>query len=160
MTILKLIGVYSLLTSFAVCQDPALLTVQGVGGKSVTLSLADLSQLPQQTMKTADHGATVSFEGVLLTDVLAKVDLPTGEKFHSTAATYYLLVEARDGYRAVFAWAELDATFMDKAVYVVTKREGKPLSEKDGPFELVAPGEKRGARWVRQLTALKIKQGS
>jgi hypothetical protein len=160
MTILKLIGVYGLLTSFAICQDPAVLTVQGVGGKSVTLSLPDLSKLPQQTVKTADHGATVSFEGVLLTDVLAKVDLPTGEKFHSTAASYYLLVEARDGYRAVFAWAELDATFMDKAVYVVTKRDGKPLSEKDGPFELVAPGEKRGARWVRQLTALKIKQGS
>jgi hypothetical protein len=58
-----------------------------------------------------------------LTDVLAKVDLPTGEKSHSTTASYYLLVEARDGYRAVFAWAEVDATFMDKAVYVVTRRK-------------------------------------
>lgn len=160
MTNLKLIAVFGLLTSFAVCQDPAVLTVQGVGGRAVTLSLADISKLPRQSVKAADHGATVSFEGVLLTDVLAKVDLPAGEKFHSTAASYYLLVEARDGYRAVFAWAELDATFMDKAVYVVTKREGKPLAEKDGPFELVAPGEKRAARWVRQLTALKIKQGS
>jgi|SRR5450432_1673412 hypothetical protein len=31
-------------------------------------------------------------------------------------------------------------TFMDKAVYVVTKRESKPLSEKDGPLLVVAPG--------------------
>jgi hypothetical protein len=30
------------------------------------------------------------FEGVLLTDVLAKVDLPLGEKFHSTGASYYI----------------------------------------------------------------------
>lgn len=67
------------------------------------------------------------------------------------------MAEASDGYRAVFAWAELDATFMEKAVYVVTKRDGKPLSDKDGPLELVVPGEKRNAPWVRQLTALKVR---
>ena len=81
-----------------------------------------------------------------------------GEKFHSTGASYYMVVEAKDGYRATFAWAELDSTFMDKAVYVVMKRDGKPLSEKDGPFQLVVPDEKRAARWVRQVTALKIRQ--
>jgi len=37
-----------------------------------------------------------------------------------------MVVEAKDDYRAVFAWAELDSSFMDKAVYVVTKRDGKP----------------------------------
>ena len=69
-------------------------------------------------------------------------------------------MEAKDGYRAVYAWAELDSTFMDKSVYVVTKRDGKPLSGKDGPFQLVAPGEKRAAKWVRQVTALRIKQAN
>ena len=50
---------------------------------------------------------------------------------------------------------------MDKAVYVVTKRDGRSLSEKDGPFRLVwTPGEKRNARWVRQLTALKLRQAN
>ena len=86
--------------------------------------------------------------------------LKLGEKFHDTVASYYLVVEAKDGYRAVFAWAELDSTFMDKSAYVVTKRDGKPLSHKDGPFQLVVPGEKRSARWVRQLTALKIRQAN
>jgi len=138
----------------------ATITVTGIGGKSVMLAGWDLSKLPQQTVKTTDHGTPATFEGVLLTDVLAKVDLPAGEKFHSTAASYYLVVEAKDGYRAVFAWAELDSTFMDKSVYVVTKRDGKPLPVADGPFELVAPGEKRAARWVRQVTALTIRQGN
>ena len=59
--------------------------------------------MAQQTVKATDHGTPATFEGVLLTDVLAKVDLPTGEKFHSTAASYYLMVEAKDGYGAVFA---------------------------------------------------------
>ena len=71
-----------------------------------------------------------------------------------------MVVEARDGCRATFAWAELDSTFMDKSVYVVTKRDGKPLSDKDGPFQLVVPGEKRAARWVRQVTALRIRQAN
>jgi len=160
MTVIKMIGVFALFVSIAVCQAPATLTVQGIGGTSATLSIPDLSKLPQQTVKVTDHGTPATFEGVLLTDVLAKVDLPLGEKFHSTGASYYLTVEAKDGYRAVFAWAELDSTFMDKPVYVVTKRDGKPLSEKDGPFELVVPGEKRSARWVRQLAAVKMRQAN
>jgi hypothetical protein len=158
MTTPKLIGVFGVLVSAALCQVPATLVVHGVGATSATLSVADLAKLPQQTVKVTDHGTPATFQGVLLSDVLAKVDLPTGEKFHSTAASYYLLVEAKDSYRATFAWAELDSTFMDKAVYVVTMRDGKPLSEKEGPFRLVAPGEKRAARWVRQVTALSIRQ--
>jgi hypothetical protein len=139
---------------------PATLTVSGLNGKTVALSEGDLSRLPQQSVKATDHGTPAAFDGVLLTDVLAKVDLPLGEKFHSTGASYYLVAEARDGYRAVFAWAELDSTFMDKPVYVVTKRDGKPLSNAEGPFELVAPGEKRAGRWVRQVTALKVRQAN
>jgi hypothetical protein len=134
--------------------------VTGIAGKSVTLAAWDLSKLPQQTIKTTSHGSPATFEGVLLADVLTMVDLPAGEKFHSTAASYYLLAGAKDGYRAVFAWAELDSTFMDKSIYVVTKRDGKPLSDTEGPFELVVPGEKRAARWVRQLTSLTISQAN
>ena len=160
MTTTKLIGVFGVLVSAALCQAPATLLVQGVDGTSTTLSVADLAKLPQQTVKVTDHGTPATFEGVLLADVLAKVAVPAGEKFHSTAASYYLLVDAKDGYRATFAWAELDSTFTDKSVYVVTMRDGKPLSEKEGPFRLVAPGEKRAARWVRQVTALSIRQAN
>jgi hypothetical protein len=75
-----------------------MLTVHGINGTTATLSAADLARLPQQTVKTTDHGKPVTFQGVLLTDVLSRVSLPTGEKFHHTAAAYYLTVEAKDGY--------------------------------------------------------------
>ncbi len=45
---------------------------------------------------------------------------------------------------------------MNKPVYVVTARGGKPLPEDEGPFELVVPGEKRNSRWVRQAKVLRI----
>jgi hypothetical protein len=156
MTVTKLTMTLGLLLSAALCQAQPSLTVQGIHGTSAILSIDDLAKLPQQTIQTKDHETPVSFDGVRLADVLAKVDLPLGESFHKTAAAYYLAVEARDGYRAVFAWAELDPSFMDKAIYVVTRRDGKPLAEKDGPFQLVAPGEKRGGRWVHQVTALRV----
>jgi DMSO/TMAO reductase YedYZ molybdopterin-dependent catalytic subunit len=160
MTFIKLTGIFAVFMAVAASQVPATLAVQGIGGTSATLSVSDLSKLPQQTVKVTDHGTPATFEGVLLTDVLAKVDLPLGEKFHTSGASYLMVVEGKDGYRAVFAWAELDASFMDKSVYVVTKRDGKPLTEKDGPFQLVVPGEKRAARWVRQVTALRIRQAN
>jgi hypothetical protein len=158
--LVKLICLSVAVSCAALCQVPVELTVQGVSGKTVTLSGADLAKLPPRTVKAEDHGAPATYEGVSLSDVLANVDLPTGEKYHSTAASYFLLVEARDGYRAVFAWAELDPSFMDKSIYVVLRRDGKLLPDKLGPLQLVAPGEKRGARWVRQVKALSIKQAN
>jgi hypothetical protein len=132
--------------------------VHGLAGTSATLSTGELSALPQQTVKTIDHGVPVTFQGVLLMDALSGVALPVGEAFHPTAASYYLTVEAKDGYRAVFAWVEIDPAFTDAKVYLVTKRDGKPLPDKDGPIQLVAPGDKRGARWARQVAALKIRR--
>src|ERR1019366_2056078 len=40
---------------------------------------------------------------------------------------------------------------------VVTKRDGQPLSDKDGPFQLVVPGEKWAARWVRHASMTTLK---
>lgn len=134
------------------------ITVTGLSGTTATLNAADLAKLPLQTIKTTDHGNPVTFEGVFLNDILTKVAIPTGGAFNKTVASYYLMVEANDGYKAVFSWAEVDPTFTDRKVYVVTKRDGKLLSLKDGPFELIVPGEKRNSRWVRQLKALTIKQ--
>lgn len=137
---------------------PATFTVNGISGSTSTLTAGDLYQMSQQTVKTTDHGTAVTFEGALLSDVLARVRTPAGEAFNKTVVSYYVIVEAADGYKAVFSWAEIDPTFTDRKVYVVTKRDGKPLSNKDGPFELIVPGEKRNSRWVRQMTALTIRQ--
>jgi hypothetical protein len=145
-------------TAIVLCQQPAGISVQGLEGKLVNLTAEDLAKMPRHAIKASEHGTSATFEGVLLSDVLAKVNVPIGEKLRGKALTQYVLVEAADGYRVVFALPELDTAFIDQPVYLVTKRDGKPLSEKEGPFRLVVPGDKRPARWVRQVTALKIKQ--
>jgi hypothetical protein len=67
-----------------------------------------------------------------------------------------LTVEAADGYKVVFALAEIDPAFAVRDIILADKRDGKPLDAKQGPFRIVAPGDKRGACWVRQVTALRL----
>lgn len=55
MTVTKLIGIFVLLVSVALCQVSATLIVQGIGGTSAALSVSDLSKLAQQTVKVIDH---------------------------------------------------------------------------------------------------------
>jgi hypothetical protein len=70
--------------------------------------------------------------------------------------TNCLLIEAADGYRAVIALLELDPAFTDKQVILAFLRDSRPLGEKEGPCRIVIPDEKRMARWVRQVTALRV----
>jgi len=121
------------------------------------LSRADLEALPHVKVTASEHGSpAVSFEGVTLNSVLEKAGVTFGESMKGKRLTNCLLVEAADGYRAVIALPELDPAFTDKQTVLAFLRDGKPLGEKEGPYRIVIPDEKRMARWVRQVTTLKI----
>ena len=95
-------------------------------------------------MKATDHEQNVAtFEGVLLRDVLQPLALPFGKELRGKALTIYLLLEAQDGYQVLFTLPELDSLFTDKVVLLADRRDGKPLSEKEGPLRIVVPDEKR-----------------
>lgn len=68
----------------------------------------------------------------------------------------YLVVEASDGYRAVFAMPELDPAFSDRVILLADRRDGRPLPDQAGPLQVIVPGEKKHARWVRQVIRLRI----
>ena len=121
------------------------------------LNRADLDALPHVKVTASEHGSpAVSFEGVALKSVLEKAGVTFGESMKGKRLTNCLLVEAADGYRAVMALPELDPAFTDKQTVLAFLRDGKPLGEKEGPYRIVIPDEKRMARWVRQVTTLKI----
>jgi hypothetical protein len=56
----------------------------------------------------------------------------------------------------VIALPEIDPAFTDKQFVLAFLKDGKPLDDKEGPYRIVIPDEKRMARWVRQVTKLKI----
>ena len=138
---------------FLACQQ---LIVQTEAGKQV-LSRADIEALPHMKVTASEHGSPpVVFEGVTVKSVLEKAGVTFGESLKGKRLTDCLLVEAADGYRVIMALPELDPAFTDKQTVLAFLRDGKPLTEKEGPYRIVITDEKRMARWVRQVTTLKI----
>jgi hypothetical protein len=137
----------------AFCQQ---LTIQAESGKPTVLARADIEALPHVKVTAAVSGASITFEGVALRAVLEKAGVGFGDTLKGKRLASCLLVEAADGYRVVFALPELDPAFTDKQIILAFLKDGKPLDEKEGPYRIVTPDEKRMARWVRQVTTLKI----
>jgi hypothetical protein len=133
-------------------------TLQVVNGEghSATITAAQIAALPHVTVNVRDHDKDARFEGVPLATVLSMTGIQLGESLRGPRMTEMLLVEAGDGYKVVFALAEIDPAFATKEIILADKRDGKPLDAKEGPLRIVAPGEKRPARWVRQVIALKL----
>ncbi len=134
------------------------IAVQIDSGAPVHVLASDIAGMPHQELSVDVHGKAVSFEGVPLRLVLEKAGFVFGDSMRGKKLTSYLLVEAADSYRVVFALPELDPAFTDRVILLADRADGHPLDNKEGPFHIVVPGEKRMARWVRQVTSLKVVQ--
>ena len=88
--------------------------------------------------------------------MLASGGIKLGDSMRGPRMTEAMLVEAADNYKVVFALAEVDPAFATREIILADKKNGKPLDAQEGPFRIVAPGDKRGARWVRQVTMIRI----
>jgi hypothetical protein len=132
------------------------LAIQGGDRKQTILTPAEIEALPRIKITTSASGLSATFEGVLLRAVLEKAGIGFGETLKGKRMASCLLVEAADGYRVVIALPEIDQAFSDKQVVLAFLKDGKRLDDKEGPYRIVIPDEKRMARWVRQVTTLKI----
>jgi hypothetical protein len=145
-----LLFILSLHSTLSWCQQ---LTIQNETGKQTVLSRADIEALPRVRVTT---GASGTFEGVPLKALLERAGSWFGEALKGKQMALCLLVEAADDYRVVIALPEIDPAFTDKQIVLAFLKDGKPLDAKEGPYRIVIPDEKRMARWVRQVTTLKI----
>jgi DMSO/TMAO reductase YedYZ molybdopterin-dependent catalytic subunit len=122
-------------------------------------TLDDLAALPRREVHARDRdGTEATFTGVALVELLRLAGVPLGEKLRGSNMALYLLVEAADGYRVVFALPELDPAFTERMVLLADHRDGQPLATAEGPLRLVVPDEKRQARWVRQVGSCTVRR--
>ena len=125
------------------------------GDKSATWTPATLAALPHVsvTVHNEHTKADETYSGVPLIALLTPLgvtDKPRGKDLR-----LYLVAAGSDGYEVVYAIGEVTPDVHDATVMVADMENGKPLSD-DGPLKLVATGEKRPARWVRNLVAIKV----
>lgn len=91
-----------------------------------------------------------------MVEVLRAAGAPLGDALRGANLMLYLRIGATDGYQVVYALAELDPGFRDARVILADTRDGKPLDAKEGPFRIIAAGEKRPGRWVRNVNAIDV----
>ena len=134
------------------------LRIAGSVQTPLTLTADDLKKMPRKTLSvTNPHSQKKeTYEGVSLEELLRKAGVPNGEQMRGPAMATYVVCEASDNYRVVFSLAELDSGILDSEIIVADTMDGAPLPEKVGPFRLVAPHEKRPARWIRMLKSITV----
>jgi hypothetical protein len=127
-------------------------------GENRTFTPAELARMPHTTVTAYDghEKKSHSYSGVAVHDLLTSVGVPSGEKFRGRDLALVVLAKAQDGYTVAFALAEFDANFSDRSILLVDRQDGAPNPPGIGPLRLVAPGDKRPARWTRMLTELDV----
>jgi DMSO/TMAO reductase YedYZ molybdopterin-dependent catalytic subunit len=134
------------------------LHIRGEVSTQLMLTAAELKKMPRKilTVVNPHEKKTENYEGVLLEELLRRAGTPLGEQLRGPAMATYVIAEAADGYRVVFSLAELDSGISDSEFIVADTLDGAPMGAPLGPFRLVAPHEKRPARWVRMLKAITV----
>jgi len=161
-----LVGLMVVLAGLAVARAQApparvLLRVGGSVPRPLELTADGLAGLPRMSLRVREHdGKDVEYQGVALAAVLKAAGVPFGHDLRGPALMQYLVVEASDGYRVVFALPELDPAAPDRTVLLADRRDGKPLDAREGPLRLVTPGDATHGRWVRQVISLKVGRAS
>jgi len=145
-------------TALAQTAASAELRISGAVSTPLVLHIADLKNMPRRKLSVVNphDKKTENYEGVLVEELLRKAGVTQGESLRGPVMATYVLAEAADGYRVVFSLAELDSGIVESDVMVADTMDGAPLGEKVGPFRLVAPHEKRPARWVRMLRSITV----
>jgi DMSO/TMAO reductase YedYZ molybdopterin-dependent catalytic subunit len=138
--------------------SPPQLKITGGISTPLSLTLADLKAMPRTTLHVANpHEKKAEvYEGVALEELLKKAGAPRGEQLRGPQMAAYVIAEAEDGYRVTFSLAELDSGIGDAEVVVADTLGGAPIGGKVGPLRLVAPHDKRPARWVRMLKSITV----
>ena len=134
------------------------LRINGAVATPLVLTVADLKKMPRKTLSVLNphDKKQETYEGVLLEELLRRAGVPQGEQLRGASMATYVLAEAEDGYRVIFSLAELDSGILESEVIVADTMDGAPIGPKQGPFRLVAPHEKRPARWVRMLKTITV----
>lgn len=134
-------------------------TVDGAVKQTLTLTAADLRTMPAVTIEVSYEAQgkiqKSRFTGVLLLDVLNRAGVVDGAgkagRFRRVAD-----IAAGDGYAVAVALGEIEPNLEAKQVVVAYLRDGTAVAPA-GSVRLVVPGDKHGARSVRDVVRITVK---
>jgi hypothetical protein len=154
----KLTAFFLLFSLLGLAAPPATreLKIAGTGIQSTVYTEQSFSALPHKTITVTEHDQKVTYDAVLLNELLKSAGAPSGKEMKGPAFRLGLVAKASDGYQVLIALNSLEPDFGGLEVYIADKQNGKPLPEGVGPFRLVVLGDKRPARSVRMLSEISL----
>ena len=142
---------------FAQSVNKPFISVEGEVLKPLKLTMNDLVNLKETEVKAKDkEGKEHTYKGVRLFDILDSAGVTLGKDLRGKNLTKYVLLQAADGYEVTFTLPEVDPEFTSQTIIVAYIVDGIPLPKSEGPFRIVAPNDKKQARWIRELTTIKV----
>lgn len=145
---------------FVNAQKQATVKITGEVSTPLTITPENIKTYEQVKVIRKDRdGNDHTYTGALLSALLQKAGVTMGKELKGENLVKYVLATASDGYQVVFALAELDKEFTDRAIILATEIDGKPLAPADGPFRIIVQDEKKPARCMKQVTELHIAFG-
>lgn len=137
--------------------DNPYISINGNVDSPITLTVEQLSKYPYEEYKTVDKtGQPIVYGGTALSLILDQAGAPLSPQLRGAYLADYILINAKDGYRVIYALPEVDPEFSSSQVLVVTTKNGLPLNKKEGPFRIVNSMDGKHARWIRQVKEIKI----
>lgn len=139
------------------------LTVAGKIDHPLALSIDALRHYPpEQIAELQLPGRTAGdpvskMRGVRLKALLEQAKVVASD--HNTVKKIAVIATARDGYTVVFSWSELFNSEAGDSVLVLFERDGKALSDDEGPLALISGRDIRtGPRHVKWLQRIEVRQ--
>ena len=136
---------------------PSHQVVVTVNGKASTLTMADLQAMPQRSIKVHNGHSNEdeTYTGVGMSDLLAKFGLTLDGAGAQKVYHTYVKAEGTDKYWVLYSASELEPALSTFDSLLALTVDGKPIVA-EGEFKIVEDGQRKPARWVRNLSALTI----
>ncbi len=126
-------------------------------GKTVTLSLTDLVNMPNQVTVQVHNahrgGAEETYSGPLLSDVLAKIGLTATRETQSMILHSVIVATGTDHYYVLYSGGEVE--YSTGKVIVAVMKSGLPDTE-GGLIQLINTDDAKPARWVHGLMGISV----
>lgn len=135
------------------------ITVQIKAEKPAILTADELGVLERTTVVIQAGEDERVYEGVCLATVLQAAGMVWDAKSYIWLDCY-VVVEAADGYRVVFSIPEIDPGAARKTILLADRHGGQPLPKAEGPYEIIEADARLRGRWVRQVSAIRVRRAS
>jgi hypothetical protein len=126
-------------------------------GKTVTLSLTDLVNMPNQVTVHVHNahrgGEEETYSGPLLSDVLAKIGLTATRETQPVILHSVIVATGTDHYYVLYSGGEVE--FSTGKVIVAVMKSGLPDTE-GGLIQLINTDDVKPARWVHGLMGISV----